>query len=784
MSSSIGSKILRTAQVARPAEILASSFHTSSVCLIGRRNNAKTPTRRRLAEPLEISRPNRVERKARETRPKVGAKEKNKREAFVRENVPHSEAKDTLEASTSRAPPPRRRKESEARGTWTAADKLALPAPAEPPTDSPTEHRSSYDRPQDFDTLVADDFERSVRSEPVKGLPSEFTSPPLMPGLVDSIVDVLGPHVTPTPIQGLAIKHVLYPWKTKEEAETMPWREFLLASETGSGKSIAYMLPMLQDLKASELASAEADDAAETKDSKRAYNPRAIVLAPTHELSRQLSGTAKSLLHNIKLRVLCASRANVSSRQNVTASKMSAMFEDLDGVSGTHAPKARPIDVLVGTPNKVLEMIRGHGWDWEVRKRSEENADERHPRKPFVVGHPELGLRRVEWVIVDEADVLFDTDFQERTRLLLSDIARARRQSEPKVIESTSESSTSTAPAPAQYPFNLILTSATIPTSLANYLDKHHPRLKRLVSPRLHHLPSTLRTEHVAWTSGNKNADVEARIKRIWWADAHQQQGGHRSRVLVFCNKSAKVEELGRYLAANGVPNVALTSTAEARQRGNNHHLDGFMTKPASSTKDKTEAADEKEDENAPRVLITTSLLSRGLDFSPDIKNVLIVDTPRNMIDFLHRAGRTARAGQQGTVIVFGKAQGLRQNEHERVPQSRRAPREGRSQKCSGERDPGNQALSPTSTSTSNTTSLKNMARRAAPPGAGPAFYSGAPHRAYLPDPDESTFSRFMREEIFSPEKLPGNIGIVTGVAMFFGGIVAIRTWGDLMIPA
>ena len=76
------------------------------------------------------------------------------------------------------------------------------------------------------------------------------------------------------------------------------------------------------------------------------------------------------------------------------------------------------------------------------------------------------------------------------------------------------------------------------------------------------------------------------------------------------------------------------------------------------------------------------------------------------------------------------------------------------------------------------------MARRAAPPGAGPAFYSGAPHRAYLPAPDESTFSRFMREEIFSPEKLPGNIGIVTGVAMFLGGIAAIRTWGDLMIPA
>ena len=121
-----------------------------------------------------------------------------------------------------------------------------------------------------------------------------------MPGLLDSVVEVLGPHATPTPIQGLALKHLVYPWKTKEDAEQMSWREFLLASETGSGKSLAYMLPMLQDLKASELSS-ENPGAHDRRDSKLHYNPRAIVLAPTHELSRQLASTAKTLLHNIKL---------------------------------------------------------------------------------------------------------------------------------------------------------------------------------------------------------------------------------------------------------------------------------------------------------------------------------------------------------------------------------------------------------------------------------------------------------------------------------------------------
>lgn len=249
--------------------------------------------------------------------------------------------------------------------------------------------------------------------------------------------------------------------------------------------------------------------------------------------------------------------------------------------------------------------------------------------------------------------------------MLLSDIAAARG----KVSEESKPptDSTATPVSVAQnYPFNLILTSATIPTALATYLDKHHPNMKRLVSPKLHHLPSTLKTEHVAWSGGNRNADVESRIKRIWYTDVHKGTG-QRSKILVFCNKSTRVEELGSYLTENGIPNVAMTSTAEARRRGSNHHLDGFLHTPANRqsvdeaagmTQDKAEPVATGAKDDHPHVLITTSLLSRGLDFSPDIQNVLIVDAPRNMIDFIHRAGRTARAGARGTVIIFGKSKG------------------------------------------------------------------------------------------------------------------------------
>ncbi|KAG6334859.1 hypothetical protein ID866_4235 [Astraeus odoratus] len=75
------------------------------------------------------------------------------------------------------------------------------------------------------------------------------------------------------------------------------------------------------------------------------------------------------------------------------------------------------------------------------------------------------------------------------------------------------------------------------------------------------------------------------------------------------------------------------------------------------------------------------------------------------------------------------------------------------------------------------------MARRA-PQNATPGLFGAPPPRRAIHDPNESAFSRFIREEIWAPEKLPGNIGIVTGVAVFAAGVFAARTWGDILVPA
>ncbi|PPR04152.1 hypothetical protein CVT24_010712, partial [Panaeolus cyanescens] len=536
-------------------------------------------------------------------------------------------------------------------------------------------------------------------------LPTKFTSPPLLPAFVDSLKEALGNDAKPTPIQSLSIK-----WLLDNRASDTQYKQFLLAAETGSGKSIAYLLPVLQHLKEAEMVGATSTAPSQNakKGPARAYNPRALVLAPTHELSRQLSGFAKALLHHAKLRVVCASQANTKSvrGKDARASQMASDLEAFEnGVPGDMGAEKKqfPVDVMIGTPMKVLEMVRGRGWDrkmagtnalkegeeegeMELEALEEEEPDHKLRRgRDQLVGYgswrskPELGLANIEWVVVDEADVLLDPDFQESTRTLLADIAAARGRPVPDSPTNPFSGSTpfKTLPPslgdsqPLNYPFNLLLTSATIPTSLHKYLESHHPSLIRLASPRLHQLPKKLSTEYVSWTGGNKFADIEKRLRKVWADDAISGTVDRLSKVVVFCNKSAKVVELSSYLEERGVKVLPMTSASEHRGRGSNKHLAGFL-----KTKDDVAAAANGVVANdygqvkldtmkaaaslkaTPHVLITTSLLSRGLDFSPDVKHVFIVDEPRNMVDFLHRAGRSGRAGREGRVVIFGKGKG------------------------------------------------------------------------------------------------------------------------------
>jgi ATP-dependent RNA helicase MRH4, mitochondrial len=277
-----------------------------------------------------------------------------------------------------------------------------------------------------------------------------------------------------------------------------------------------------------------------------------------------------------------------------------------------------------------------------------------------------------------------DPDFIDQTLLLLSDIASARGKPVPAIIRDNRDKSK--ARVSLDYPFNLVLSSATIPAALAAHLETHHPTMTRLVSPRLHRLPAHLALEFSPYNSGNRNAEVLAKLKAVWRDDA--LAGRRPARIVIFANTRARAAEMGAYLSGNRVPNIVVTGqSSDSRQGGgglrvygSNKHLAGFL-KPISNKSNSLHSqppcaggredgggkvatgAGETETEtvgksSSPRVLLSTSLLARGLDFDPSVSHVFVLDPPRNTADFLHRAGRTARAGSSGRVIVFGKGAG------------------------------------------------------------------------------------------------------------------------------
>ncbi len=178
-----------------------------------------------------------------------------------------------------------------------------------------------------------------------------FSEYSINPALKEGISQFFGgKEPAPTAIQALSLQHFVGSAKqplNKRPGQDNERHQVLLGSETGSGKTLAYLLPLFHNLKRTDKGAIAAEEV-------HACLPRSIVLAPTHELVRQLTLTAKQLAHHAKLKVR--------------------------GLSSTATGNAEDevVDILVGTGRSLARAVeRGHV-----------NAD------------------RLEWVVVDEADVL------------------------------------------------------------------------------------------------------------------------------------------------------------------------------------------------------------------------------------------------------------------------------------------------------------------------------------------------------------------------------------------
>ena len=434
-----------------------------------------------------------------------------------------------------------------------------------------------------------------------------------LPGLVD---------VVPTPAQKLAIPALLNsmrnsPTRKRGKDGSPVFDQFLLAAETGSGKTLSYVLPTLDALKRSEVIE-EADEAekqAKKEEQKRSKydldpfeddekrhrttgRPRAMILVPTAELVTQVGKLLKQLAHTIKFRSAA--------------------------ISAKHTPKyilsnlfnPRGIDIVVTTPHLISSIAK-----------TEPNV-----------------FSRVTHLIVDEADSLLDRSFAKSTLEILDKVTPSLKQ--------------------------LVLCSATIPKSLNNLLDERFPNIRRLVTPKIHSIPRRVQlgvidVDRGGLYQGNKSiacADI------IWslGKNTHEDQESHHTlkSILVFVNEREKAEEVASFLTSKGIDAAALTRdtseerqsellskfTAPARQEG--EEKDGRNFLPfAEAPKPGQSKSSAKQLPNV-KVIVTTDLGSRGID-TLAVRHVILYDVPHTTIDFIHRLGRTGRMGRRGRGIVL-----------------------------------------------------------------------------------------------------------------------------------
>lgn len=191
--------------------------------------------------------------------------------------------------------------------------------------------------------------------------PRRFDEFRLHPLLLAPVHERFGENGKTTAIQTLALRHFLPDFEAPARV--------LLGAETGSGKTLAYLLPLFSHLKST--------DTGPTPDEGKTLNPRALVLSPTHELTRQSTGMAKTLCHTAKLSVM-----------GMSSTKYGGIGDRRGGV-----------DVLFGTGAMTRRMLG------LASPRREVKEDEEDVRTGYV------GVDRLEWVVIDEADVLLGALF-------------------------------------------------------------------------------------------------------------------------------------------------------------------------------------------------------------------------------------------------------------------------------------------------------------------------------------------------------------------------------------
>ena len=339
-------------------------------------------------------------------------------------------------------------------------------------------------------------------------------------GLIEPILRALAQeqYFTATPIQAQAIPPALQ------------GRDVLGCAQTGTGKTAAFALPILQRLSSKKAAS---------------HRARCLVLAPTRELASQIADGFAAYGRHLQL-------------------KQTVIFGGV-GENPQISALRRGVDVIIATPGRLLDLMeQGH-----------------------------VMLRDIEVFVLDEADRMLDMGFIRDIRKITAKLPREKQT---------------------------MLFSATMP-----------PEIRELANSLLHN-PAVVQVAPAATT-------VEKVEQWVYFVEkpnkpqllAHLVNELPMSRAIVFTRTKHGADKVVRHLHQRGIKAEAIhgNKSQNARERA----LENFRSSRIP-------------------VLVATDIASRGIDID-NVSHVVNYDLTHEPETYVHRIGRTARAGQGGEAISF-----------------------------------------------------------------------------------------------------------------------------------
>lgn len=316
---------------------------------------------------------------------------------------------------------------------------------------------------------------------------------------------------------------------------TLSNRDLIACAPTGSGKTLAFLIPLIQQLIINHV--------------DKNYGIRGLIISPTNELAVQIFQELETLVRGKKLTIGILSKQLASKLNNDIV-------------------KASKYDIIVSTPLRLIDIVKNE----------------------------KIDLSKVEQLVIDEADKLFDHGFAEQTDEILNHLTN------PKIRKS--------------------MFSATIPSGVE---EMAHSIMKDPIRVIIGHkeAASTTIDQKLVFT-GNEEGKLLAIRQMV-------QNGEFKPPIIIFLQSITRAKALFHELVYDklNVDVIHAERTPKQRDEVIKRFKNGDIW-----------------------VLITTDVLARGVDFK-GVNLVINYDVPQSAQAYVHRIGRTGRGGRAGRAVTF-----------------------------------------------------------------------------------------------------------------------------------